>query len=160
MINARAETVAEKPAFRSALRYRRCIVPVNGFYEWNKEGRTKQPYFVRYCDHRPMGLAGLWEHWQGSDGTELLTCTIITTDANEFIRPLHSRMAVILPAEAYADWLDPATPISELLSFLKPAPSDGMIAYPVSARVNSVANDDPSLIVELPPSAPQTLFEE
>ncbi len=159
MINARSETVAEKPAFRNALRYRRCIVPVNGFFEWKKEGRTKQPYFVRYQDHRPMGLAGLWEHWQGVDGTELLTCTIITTDANELIHPLHDRMAVILPPEAYSAWLDPETPVPELLPLLKPTLPEGMIAYPVSPRVSSVMNDDPSLVEPLSSEKPQAQFD-
>ncbi|MCS7273190.1 MAG: SOS response-associated peptidase [Fimbriimonadales bacterium] len=154
MINARAETLREKPAFRNAYRYRRCIVPVSGFYEWKKVGRTKQPYFVRAADNLPMGLAGLWEVWHSPDGSELHTCTIITTDANATIQPLHNRMAVVLPPEAYALWLSPDAKPSELDALLKPAPNDLLIAYPVSTRVNNPANDDPSLI------EPITLTEE
>lgn len=159
MINARAESVAEKPAFRSAFRYRRCIVPANGFYEWQKRDRAKIPYFVRAKDDEPFGLAGLWEHWQGADGTELETCTIITTEANALIRPLHDRMAVILPEEAYSTWLDPTTRPKELQALLRPAPDDWLIAYPVSPRVNSPANDDPSLIEPVEPAPSESLFE-
>ncbi|OYT68983.1 MAG: hypothetical protein CFK49_11875 [Armatimonadetes bacterium JP3_11] len=146
MINARAESLREKPAFRNAYRYRRCIVPVSGFYEWKKVGRTKQPYFVRPADDQPIGLAGLWETWRSPDGSELETCTMITTDANATIQPLHSRMAVVLPPDAYDAWLNPDTPLDTLEALLRPAPDDLLIAYPVSPRVNSPTNDDPSLI--------------
>lgn len=149
MINARAESLREKPAFRNAYRYRRCIVPVSGFYEWKKVGRAKQPYFVRPADNLPMGLAGLWETWSSPDGSELETCTIITTDANAVIHPLHSRMAVVLPPEAYEAWLNPDTPLGMLDALLHPAPDDMLMAYPVSPRVNSPAHDDPSLVVPL-----------
>lgn len=149
MINARAESLREKPAFRNAYRYRRCIVPVSGFYEWKKVGRTKQPYFVRPADDQPMGLAGLWETWRSPDGSELETCTIITTDANAVIQPLHPRMAVVLSPDAYEAWLNPDTPLDALEALLRPAPDDWLIAYPVSPRVNSPANDDPSLVVPL-----------
>jgi putative SOS response-associated peptidase YedK len=146
MINARAESLREKPAFRNAYRYRRCIVPVSGFYEWKKVGRTKQPYFVRPADDQPIGLAGLWETWRSPDGSELETCTMITTDANATIQPLHSRMAVVLPPDAYEAWLNPDTPLDTLEALLRPAPDNLLIAYPVSPRVNSPTNDDPSLI--------------
>ncbi|GBC93160.1 Putative SOS response-associated peptidase YedK [bacterium HR15] len=147
MINARAETLAEKPAFRNALRYRRCIIPADGFYEWKKQGNTKQPYFVRHREGKLLALAGLWEHWQGADGSELQTCTIITTEPNAVVRPLHDRMAVILPEEAYDLWLDPAMQQPDrLLALLRPAPDEALIAYPVSPRVNNPANDDPRLI--------------
>ncbi len=146
MINARAESLREKPAFRNAYRYRRCIVPVSGFYEWKKVGRTKQPYFVRPADDQPIGLAGLWETWRSPDGSELETCTMITTDANATIQPLHSRMAVVLPPDAYDAWLNPDTPLDTLEALLRPAPDNLLIAYPVSPRVNSPTNDDPSLI--------------
>lgn len=149
MINARAESLRAKPAFRNAYRYRRCIVPVSGFYEWKKVGRTKQPYFVRPADDQPIGLAGLWETWRSPDGSELETCTIITTDANATIQPLHSRMAVVLPPDAYATWLNPDTPLETLEALLRPAPDDLLIAYPVSSRVNSPAHDDPSLIAPI-----------
>ncbi|MFN7017170.1 MAG: SOS response-associated peptidase, partial [Fimbriimonadales bacterium] len=111
MINARAETLREKPAVRNAYRYRRCIIPVSGFYEWKQVGRAKQPYFVRPADDLPIGLAGLWEVWHSPDGSALETCTIITTDANAVIQPLHDRMAVVLPPEAYEQWLNPDTPL-------------------------------------------------
>jgi putative SOS response-associated peptidase YedK len=147
MINARAETLAEKPAFRNALRYRRCIIPADGFYEWKKQGKVKQPYFVRHREGKVLALAGLWEYWQGADGSELQTCTIITTEPNAVVRPLHHRMAVILPEEAYDQWLDSAVLQPErLLPLLRPAPDDELIAYPVSQRVNNPANDDASLI--------------
>lgn len=158
MINARAETLREKPAFRNAYRYRRCIVPVSGFYEWKKTGRTKQPYFVRAADNLPMGLAGLWEVWRSPDGSELHTCTIITTDANATIQPLHDRMAVVLPPDAYALWLSPDAKPSELDALLKPAPDDLLIAYPVSTRVNNPVNDDPSLIEPIAPIEEMRLF--
>lgn len=146
MINARAETLREKPAYRNAYRSRRCIVPVSGFYEWRKTGNAKQPYFVRPTDDTPVGLAGLWETWRSPDGSELQTCTIITTDANAVIQPLHPRMAVILPPDAYELWLDPDASLQALDTLLRPAPDDWLIAYPVSARVNNPAHDDPSLI--------------
>lgn len=147
MINARAETLAEKPAFRNALRYRRCIIPADGFYEWKKQGGVKQPYFVRHREGKLLALAGLWEYWQGADGSELQTCTIITTKPNATVRPLHNRMAVILLEETYDLWLDPeAHSPEQLLSLLRPAPDDELIAYPVSLRVNNPAYDDPSLI--------------
>lgn len=149
MINARAETLREKPAFRNAYRYRRCIVPVSGFYEWKKAGRTKQPYFVRPTDDLPIGLAGLWETWRSPDGSELETCTIITTDANAVIQPLHPRMAVVLLPDAYEAWLSSDTPLDALDRLLLPVPDDTLIAYPVSSRVNSPAHDDPSLVAPL-----------
>lgn len=149
MINARAETLREKPAFRNAYRYRRCIIPVSGFYEWKQVGRAKQPYFVRPADDLPIGLAGLWEVWHSPDGGALETCTIITTDANAVIQPLHDRMAVVLPPEAYVQWLNPDTPLDALDALLQPAPDALLIAYPVSPRVNSPANDDPSLVAPL-----------
>lgn len=157
MINARAETLREKPAYRNAYRYRRCIVPVSGFYEWKKVGRTKQPYFVRPTDDLPIGLAGLWETWRSPDGSELETCTIITTDANAVIQPLHPRMAVVLPPDAYEAWLSPDTSLDALDKLLQPAPEDLLIAYPVSPRVNSPANDDPSLVEPLTTASEEEL---
>jgi putative SOS response-associated peptidase YedK len=153
MINARAETLHEKPAFRDAYRYRRCIIPANGFYEWQKAGAAKRPYFVRARDDLPLGLAGLWATWHSPDGSELQTCTIITTDANATVRPLHERMAVILPPDAYEAWLEPTASPQALAALLRPAPDDLLIAYPVGTRVNSPNNDDPSLIA--PADAPQ-----
>jgi Uncharacterized conserved protein len=116
-------------------------------------GEPKRPYFVRARDDLPMGLAGLWATWHSPDGSELQTCTIITTDANATVRPLHERMAVILPPDAYEAWLEPTASPQALAALLRPAPDDLLIAYPVGTRVNSPNNDDPSLIA--PADAPQ-----
>jgi putative SOS response-associated peptidase YedK len=155
LINARAETLAEKPSFRAAFRRRRCIVPANGYYEWMPTGGRKQPYFIRPNGDELFGFAGLYEHWKGSDGP-VDSCTIITTDANELTRTIHARMPVILPVEAYAHWLDADNPDpTALTSLLRPAPSDRMTAYPVSLRVNNVKNEGPTLIAT---EAPQQLI--
>ncbi|KPK55447.1 MAG: hypothetical protein AMS22_04200 [Thiotrichales bacterium SG8_50] len=147
MINARAETVADKPAFRTALRRRRCLVAADGFYEWRKLGAAKQPYWIGLATRTPMGFAGLWERWQPSHGGDALeSCTIITTAANEVVAPIHERMPVVLRPSDYARWLNPATAdVAELTGLLMPYPDAGMIAYPVSTAVNSPRNDDPSL---------------
>ena len=153
MINARAETLAEKPSFRTALKRRRCIIPADGFYEWKNTGGRKQPYFVRPSADQLWGLAGLYELWQGPQGA-LHSCTIVTTAANEFMRQLHERMPVILPRDAYAYWLDSANSDSAALgNLLLALPAEAMRAYPVSQRVNSVRNYDPSLIEESVPAA-------
>lgn len=147
MINARAETAAEKPAFRSAMRQRRCIIPADGFYEWQAQADGKQPFYIRLTDGGSFGLAGLWEQWKSPDGEWLHTCTILTTTANALMQPLHDRMPVILPPEAYALWLDPALRDPEPLhALLAPYPADLMVAGPVSKAVNKVSNDGPSLI--------------
>ena len=149
MINARAESVAEKPAFRSALRYRRCLIVADGFYEWQAQnGGPKQPMFIALQDRQPFGFAGLWERWTEPESGEVLTtCTIITTEPNELMVSIHNRMPVILPREAYGEWLDPAqTDSKRVTPLLKPFPADLMIAWPVSRRVNNTANDDARLI--------------
>ncbi len=144
LINARAETAAEKPAFRSAMRSRRCLMVADGFYEWQKTGRARQPYFIRLRDDRPFGFAGLWESWQRPDRVPLETCTLLTTDANELVRPIHDRMPVILAPDSYAAWLDPSnTDPRALRPLLAPFPSAAMEAYPVSSVVNTPANDVP-----------------
>jgi putative SOS response-associated peptidase YedK len=107
LINARSETAAAKPAFRSAMRHRRCLIPADGFYEWKKIGKQKQPYFIRRPDDKPFAFAGLWDRWTDPEGRPLETCTILTTDANELLRPLHNRMPVIVEPADYAAWLDP-----------------------------------------------------
>ena len=152
MINARSETVADKPAFRTALRRRRCLVAADGFYEWQRPlpkaaGRRKQPYFIRLRDDRPFALAGLWELWEGPDHSHVESCTLLTTEPNELIRPIHNRMPVILAVDDYPRWLDPAIEKPEPLApLLRPYPSDQMTAYPVSTLVNSPANDDPRCV--------------
>lgn len=138
MINARAETLAEKPAFRAALKKRRCIIPAHGFYEWQKLGKIKQPVRIILKTREPFGLAGLWEHWQSPEGEEVLSCTIVTTEANELLKSVHDRMPVILTRAAEAAWLNPDTQDPEkLLPLLKQYPPDQMDFYPVSRDVNS-----------------------
>jgi putative SOS response-associated peptidase YedK len=146
MINARAEGVADKPAFRSAFRSRRCIVPASGFFEWQRQGRgPKQPYLIRRRDGLPIGFAGLWESWQDrATGEVVETCTIITCEPNELMAELHNRMPVILDPADYERWLDPSMPGAEEL--LRPCPAEWLGAVPVSTRVNSPANDDESII--------------
>lgn len=152
LINARAETVAEKPAFRAALRARRCLVLADGFYEWARHGGAKQPYFITFADGRPFALAGLWERWVGG-GQRVESCTILTTTPNEVVAPLHDRMPVILPPPAFDLWLDPAVgDPGRLKQLLRPHPAAGMTAWPVSPRVNSPRVDDPSCREPLTPS--------
>ncbi len=137
LLNARAETAADKPAFRAALRRRRCLVPADGFYEWLRQGKTKQPFCFRLHDDRPFAFAGLWESWQGPAGP-LETCTILTTEANDLVRPVHDRMPVILPAGAHAEWLDPRRQDPGLLGpLLRPYPAEQMRSFAVGARVNN-----------------------
>ncbi len=152
LINARAETAAEKPAFRTALRRRRCLVVADGFYEWQRSGKQKQPYFIRLCDDRPFAFAGLWEHWEGPDHSALETCALLTTEPNDLMKPIHDRMPVILSPSDFDHWLDPAVQQPEqLASLFRPYPSEEMVAYPVSAYVNSPTRDDPRCIE---PTAP------
>ena len=144
MINARAEGITEKPAFRGAFRKRRCLVPADGFYEWRKvAGGGKRPVLIRRRDGAPFAFAGLWERWRGPEGP-LDTCTIVTTDANALLAPIHDRMPVILDPADHERWLDPSRPGAEEL--LRPCPDDRLEAVPVSTRVNSPRNDDPSLL--------------
>ena len=150
LINARSETVAERPAFRAAFRRRRCLVPADGFYEWQKQNGTKQPFFIHLQDGRPFAFAGLWEHWQDPDGGIIESCTLLTTQPNELVRPLHNRMPVILHLRNYALWLDPETEDTSVLNrLLEPYPSGEMEAYPVSRYVNSPRNEGPDCIVPL-----------
>ncbi len=157
LINARAETVAEKPSFRAAYRSRRCVIPVSGFYEWRqtapelgkKAGKTagaKQPYYVTMASGEPMSFAGLWEKWRKGDGAEVLSCTIITTAANALIAPIHDRMPVILSRDDCEAWMRPAGGAAPEPSLLQPCPAEWLRSYRVSTRVNSPRNNDPSLI--------------
>jgi len=151
LINARAETLAEKPAFRAAFRRRRCIVPADGFYEWKKGGDGKQPWFITRRDGKPMALAGLWEHWESPDGSVIESFTLITTAPNELVERLHDRMPAILPEETFDRWLDPDAAPAELQALLStPYPAELLDAWPVSTAVNSPANDDPGLVEPLP----------
>ena len=151
MINARSETVAEKPSFRSAFKNRRCLIPADGFYEWRTEDGRKQPFRIGMKGGAPFAFAGLWERWTAKaasrgieEGQEVETFTIITTEANDRLRPIHHRMPVILPPEDHARWLDPANDSDNLLALLRPYPADPMAFYRVSTAVNNVRNDTPS----------------
>lgn len=142
MINARAETVAEKPSFRRAFRERRCLVLADGFYEWRREGKRKQPMYVARKDREPFAFAGLWETWRPPDGGEAVeSCTIITTEANEVVAAFHHRMPVILDAEGVDAWLDEDADEAALLELLRPCPAGLMEAWPVSDVVNSPAHE-------------------
>lgn len=156
MINARAESVADKPAFRAAFRQRRCLIAADGFYEWRSEGGQKQPYRVALADGGPFAFAGLWERWtKGADGAPVESCTIVTTEANERLRPIHPRMPVILDPADFDAWLDPDTPGPEAQALLRPFPGDRLTAYRVSRLINNVANDDPSLIAPIDVAEPE-----
>jgi putative SOS response-associated peptidase YedK len=152
MINARAETVAEKPSFRAAYRRRRCLVLADGFYEWRKEPgqRAKTPMYIRLKSGEPFAFAGLWETWRSPDDQTVLSCNIITTRPNSLVERIHNRMPVILEPQAYDLWLDPAEQSPEKLGvWLKPYPASQMTAYPVSRLVNSPSNDSPDCIAPL-----------
>jgi putative SOS response-associated peptidase YedK len=148
MINVRAEGVADKPAFRRAFRQRRCLVPADGFYEWQKTGSSKQPWRITLKDGEPFAFAGLWERWEKApDGVPVESCTIITAAANALVAKLHDRMPVILPAHAYPAWLgEDSALLPELRALLRPYPSEAMRAYRVSTAVNNVKNYGPECI--------------
>ena len=147
MINARAETVAEKPSYRTAFRQRRCLIPATGFFEWKRVNGGKQPYNIRIVEGNLFAFAGLWEHWKGGDGKVVESCTILVTDANEVIRPIHDRMPVILDPDDYRTWLDPGLhDPAKLKPLLRPCPSEWIEYYPVSRRVGNPANDDPECV--------------
>lgn len=153
LINARAETLAEKPSFRTAYKRRRCLILTDGFFEWQKNpgGKGKTPHYITLADHQPFAFAGLWEQWFSPDGSEIKSATIITTEPNELMAQLHNRMPVILHPEDYALWLDPAEhPAADLQPLLVPYPTADMLAYPVSTLVNSPANDMSTVIHPLP----------
>jgi putative SOS response-associated peptidase YedK len=149
LINARGETLGEKPSFRGSYKYHRCLILADGFYEWKAEPGTKRkmPYFIHRQDRSPFAFAGLWDEWHAPDGGSVRTCTIVTTEPNQLLSPIHNRMPVILAPNDYAQWLDPAARTPESLDpLLKPFPADKMAAYPVSTLVNTPANDRPELI--------------
>ena len=142
LINARLEGIAEKPSFRAAMKRRRCLIPADGFYEWQKRGKTKQPYFIRARNREPFAFAGLWETWADRDGGEIETAAIVTCAANKTLAPVHERMPVILPPEQYDAWLDSdKIDAKQATALVGPAPEDFFEAYEISTRVNSVKND-------------------
>jgi putative SOS response-associated peptidase YedK len=142
MINARAESVADKPAYRDSFRRRRCLVPADGFYEWKRQGKARQPYLIRRRDRRPFAFAGLWSSWRGRDADRRETFTIVTTTPNELLAQLHDRMPVILDYRDFAAWLDPGrSDAAHLQSLLVPPAAGDLEAVPVSTRVNNAAYD-------------------
>lgn len=150
LINARADGLLEKPAFKNAMRYRRCLVPASGFYEWQTRGRSKQPYWIHNSGGGPMAFAGLWETWAGGDGAEIDSACIITVDANATVRPIHDRMPAIVAPADFDRWLTSPDP-DEAATLLRPAPDDLLQAIQVSSRVNRADDDDPGLIAPVMP---------
>ena len=146
MINARSETVAEKPAFKGAFQRRRCLIPADGFFEWKRNGKSRTPYHIHLTGHEPFAMAGLWERWRSADGDQLDSCAILTTRPNSLMETLHDRMPVILDSTAIESWLEPSTPEDELKAMTAPYPAEKMAAYPVSTRVNSPRHNDPECL--------------
>jgi putative SOS response-associated peptidase YedK len=151
MINARSESAGAKPAFRDALRARRCIVPVDGFYEWKGARGERTPYLFRRADRALFGLAGLYERWLGEGGEVVDSCTILTTEANDLMRAFHDRMPVVLARDDYSRWLDRETEdVARLSPLLVPCPNDWLTPVPVSRRINDPKNDDAACLVPEP----------
>ena len=152
LINARGETLAEKPSFRGSYRHKRCLILADGFYEWKSFGgrKTKTPYYIHMQNRKPFAIAGLWDHWESPDGSSIKSCTIITTTPNELMGSIHDRMPVILHPRDYAKWLNsaPQTP-ENLQPLIKPFPAEAMTAYPVATLVNKATNDSPEMVVPL-----------
>lgn len=150
LINARSETVSEKPSFKSALKQRRCLIVADGFYEWQRQDGKKQPYYFRLESGQPFAFAGLWEHWKSPDGQTINSCTIVTTEANDLLRPIHDRMPVILDAKSYDLWLDPEVQQPDIVQpLLHPYPANLMISFAVSTIVNNPKNNTPECINSL-----------
>jgi putative SOS response-associated peptidase YedK len=149
-INARAEEAATKPAYREALKKRRCLVPADAFYEWQRlNAKTKQPYAIALRGGEPYAMAGLWERWQPREGAPLETFTILTTDPNELLEPIHNRMPVILASGDYPRWLDAGDPARPPVDLLRPYPAEKMRLWPVSERVGNARNNDPQLLEQI-----------
>lgn len=151
LINARGETVSEKPAYKSSFKKKRCLVPTSGFYEWKAEGKLKQPFFIHRKDGKPFAFAGLWSSWKDREsGATVESFNLLTIDPNDVLRPIHDRMPVILAPEDFAAWLDPKNEDTEALQkLIRPAPAEPFEAYPVSRAVNSPGNEGPGLVVPL-----------
>ena len=149
MINARSETVAEKPAFRSAYRQRRCLIAAGGFYEWKREGKRRQPFFVTMKDKNIVAFAGIWERWQSPAGEAVESCAILTTEANSLVRTIHDRMPVIIAPAYYNLWIDPVGDRDRVQQLLRPCSPSSLLIYPVSDMVNSPRNDSPGCLQEI-----------
>jgi putative SOS response-associated peptidase YedK len=149
LINARGESAAEKPAYRNAMKRRRCLFPADGFYEWKRDGEMKRPYFVRLKSGAPMAFAGLWESWMGPNGEEQESAAIVTTTASRSIAHIHDRMPVIVPPEAFDFWLDPNVDAQMATAVIQPAADALLESYEVSTAVNRTANDSPALLEPL-----------
>ncbi len=168
LINARAETLEEKPSFSEPFSRRRCLIPADGFYEWQRNGKAKQPYYFRMNDGASFSFAGLWDRWRNPNGElspasregPITSCSIITTTANEVLAPIHNRMPVILAPEDYERWLSEDARAEELREMLTPFPADEMTSFPVSLQVNHAQAEGPQLVepVEVEPAAQGVLF--
>jgi putative SOS response-associated peptidase YedK len=159
LFNARSETVAEKPSFRSAFRRQRCLVAVDGFYEWTPRSRDHVPHHFRPRQGILLGLAGLYESWSGTDGTHIESCTVLTTEAGPDVRPVHERMPVILGPESFAAWLDPESSVDRLHPLLVPAPEGSLERRAVGRTVNDPRRDEPACLEPDRPASPGPLFE-
>jgi putative SOS response-associated peptidase YedK len=158
LFNARSDSVLDKPAFRNAIRRRRCLFPADGFYEWKREGARNQSFFIKPRDGQPMAFAGIWESWSGPNGEDVETAAIITTDANSVLQSIHPRMPAIVPTASFDAWLDCANvDAATALTLIGPAPDAALEAYPVSTAVNRAANDSAQLIAPL--AVPVTAVE-
>jgi putative SOS response-associated peptidase YedK len=146
LINARSEMAADKPSFRTAFKARRCLIPADGFYEWLKVGKSKKPARFTLRSERLFAFAGLWERWLSPEGPAVQSCTILTTSANEVVRPLHERMPVILDPYRYHAWLDPATSVAEVQCWMVPWPAEDMTMVPANPIVNSPRNEGPECL--------------
>jgi len=155
-INARAETLEERPSFSESFRLRRCLIPADGFFEWKRSGREKQPYYIQSADEAPLMFAGIWDTWHNR-GELVTSCAIITTKANELVGELHNRMPAILAPEFHDAWLDRRTRPPDLLKMLRPFPAEQMKTYPVTSGVNSPDNDNPDLIIPVDVEVGQTM---
>jgi len=144
LTNGRCETLVEKPSLRGSYKYRRCLIPTDGFYEWERSGKVKQPFYFYLADNRPIAFAGLWEHWSSTEGDEITSCTIITTDANPVMAPIHHRMPVMLDRSDFDLWLDPAVnDRRDLAHLLVPYAGDDLVLHAVSTYVNKAGNEGP-----------------
>jgi putative SOS response-associated peptidase YedK len=156
LFNARSETVAQKPAFREAFAARRCLVPIDGFYEWRRHDRDRQPFYFAAADGRLLALAGVWSRWQDPDGEVIESCSVLTTTANALVSPVHHRMPVIIPLDERQRWLTtPAAEAAHLAPLLTPAPADLLRMHAVAPAVNRAGHDGPELIAPVEPPPPR-----